>query len=94
MEKTEALEKIKNYIEGNQDQITKDLQDFIAIESLTYNEGEAVAFLADKMRTYGFDEVRIDKVGNVLGRVGQGKTVLLYDARNDTVEPGAPAARK
>ena len=94
MEKTEALEKIKNYIEGNQDQITKDLQDFIAIESLTYNEGEAVAFLADKMRTYGFDEVRIDKVGNVLGRVGQGKTVLLYDAHIDTVETGDPAAWK
>ena len=88
MDKTQALEKINTYIDEHQDDITKDLQDFIAIESVTYNEGKAVEFLAEKMRSYGFDEVRIDKVGNVLGRVGSGKTVLLYDAHIDTVEVG------
>mgnify|MGYP000181752236 CR=1 FL=1 len=43
------------------------------------------------MKEFGFDEVRIDKVGNVVGRVGSGKTVLLYDAHIDTVELGEPA---
>lgn len=91
MDKTVALDKIKSYIDENQDQIVKDLQDFIAIESVTYNEGEAAKFLEEKMRSYGFDEVRVDKVGNVLGRVGEGKTVLLCDAHIDTVELGDPA---
>jgi putative selenium metabolism hydrolase len=91
MESKHALKQIRNYIHENRDQIIRDLQDFVAIESVTYNEGEAVAYLAQKMRDFQFDEVRVDKVGNVLGRIGEGKTVLLYDAHIDTVETGDPA---
>lgn len=89
--KKEALEKIKAYVQSQEAEVVKFLTDFIAIESTTYNEGNAVAFLAGKMKEFGFDEVRIDKVGNVLGRVGSGKTVLIYDSHIDTVEPGDPA---
>jgi putative selenium metabolism hydrolase len=77
-------------MEKEQDNIVEFLKEFIAIESVTYNEGEAVKFLADKMKEFGYDEVRIDPVGNVLGRIGSGKTVILYDAHIDTVEPGDP----
>ncbi len=82
------VERINKYIDKEQDNIVEFLKEFIAVESVTYNEGRAVNFLADKMKEFGFDEVRIDKVGNVLGRVGSGKTVLLYDAHIDTVKPG------
>jgi len=89
MENTNILvQKINEYIDQEKDNIVKFLKDFIAIESVTYNEGSAVNFLAKKMKEFGFDEVRIDKVGNVLGRVGNGSTVLLYDAHIDTVSPG------
>ena len=43
------------------------------------------------MKEFGFDEVRVDPVGNVVGRVGSGKTVLMYDSHIDTVELGDPA---
>ena len=89
--KKEALEKIKEYVASQEEEVIQFLKDFIAIESVTYNEGKAVEFLANKMKEFGFDEVRIDKVGNVVGRVGSGKTVLLYDAHIDTVELGEPA---
>lgn len=82
------VSRINTYIENEQDNIVEFLKEFISIESVTYNEGRAVEFLANKMKEFGFDEVRIDKVGNVLGRVGSGKTVLLYDAHIDTVRPG------
>jgi len=87
----EFVSRINGYIEQEKDNIVQFLKEFIAIESVTYNEGRAVEFLAGKMKEFGFDEVRIDKVGNVLGRVGSGETVILYDAHIDTVKPGDEA---
>jgi putative selenium metabolism hydrolase len=84
----DLVSKINAYIENEKNNVVEFLKEFISIESVTYNEGKAVEFLANKMKEFGFDEVRIDKVGNVLGRVGSGKTVILYDAHIDTVRPG------
>jgi putative selenium metabolism hydrolase len=88
MNHAQAIEKIKTYIDSQRDEMTKTLSEFISVESITYNEGNAVQFLAGKMREFGYDEVRVDPVGNVLGRVGSGKTTFLYDAHVDTVELG------
>jgi len=89
--KEEKLKMISDYIDSSRDEIVKFLTDFISINSVTYHEGDAVHFLADKMKEFGYDEVRIDPVGNVVGRVGHGKTILLYDSHIDTVETGDPA---
>ncbi len=40
------------------------------------------------MRRTGFDEVFIDELGSVVGRVGKGKVKILYDAHIDTVDIG------
>ena len=61
----ELSKKISEYVEKEQDKIIQFLKEFIAIESVTYNEGKAVKFLADKMKEFGYDEVRIDPVVNV-----------------------------
>jgi putative selenium metabolism hydrolase len=82
------VSQINSFMAKEEDNIVQFLKEFIAIESVAYNESKAVEFLANKMKEFGFDEVRIDKVGNVLGRVGSGSTVILYDAHIDTVEPG------
>lgn len=79
---------INSYLQQNKDDMVKFLQDFIRIKSVTYEEKEAVEYAASKMKEYGYDEVRIDDVGNVLGRVGNGKTTVVYDAHIDTVELG------
>lgn len=92
MERKNALEAIRGYVDAHADEVVEFLKDFIAIRSVTYEEGAAVSFFAEKLREFGFDEVRIDPVGNVLGRVGSGNTTLLYDAHIDTVEPGNPVA--
>jgi len=88
----EKISMISKYVDNSRDEIVKFLTDFIAINSVTYNEGNAVHYLADKMKSYGYDEVRIDPVGNVIGRIGHGKTTLLYDAHIDTVEIGDPVS--
>ncbi|TMF45086.1 MAG: YgeY family selenium metabolism-linked hydrolase [Chloroflexi bacterium] len=38
-----------------------------------------------RMTDLGFDEVRRDAMGNILGRIGNGPRVLLYDSHIDTV---------
>ncbi len=62
------------------------LRDIVAIPSLSGQEKAVVHRIADEMRELGFDEVKIDPLGNVLGRIGDGPRVLAFDAHIDTVE--------
>lgn len=40
------------------------------------------------MEEAGFDEVKIDGLGNVIGRIGNGKKILAIDGHMDTVDVG------
>jgi putative selenium metabolism hydrolase len=69
-------------------EMTTFLRDMIAIPSESAAEGEAIARAADEMRRVGFDEVKVDGLGNVLGRVGSGPVVVAIDGHIDTVGVG------
>jgi putative selenium metabolism hydrolase len=69
-------------------EMTTFLRDMIAIPSESAGEREVVARVADEMRRVGFDEVKIDGLGNVLGRVGSGPVVVAIDGHLDTVGVG------
>ncbi|MEM2994849.1 MAG: M20/M25/M40 family metallo-hydrolase [Candidatus Bathyarchaeia archaeon] len=58
----------------------------LEIYSPSGKEAEVGAFIANEMGKLGF-KVRKDKVGNILGEVGNGKTTLLLCSHMDTV-PG------
>jgi putative selenium metabolism hydrolase len=64
------------------------LVDLVAIPSPSAKEGRVTARIADEMRRLGFDEARIDGLGNVIGRIGSGPRVVAFDAHVDTVLPG------
>ncbi len=81
---------ISAWMKAHRDELLGFLRDLVRIDSRTYREGAAVAWLAQKMRGYDFDEVRIDPAGNCLGRIGSGPRVVLADAHIDTVDPGDP----
>src|SRR5512143_3669806 len=46
------------------------------------------------MKKLGFDEVRFDKMGNTVGRIGNGKKVIVFDSHIDTVGVGDPSEWK
>ena len=69
-------------------EMTAFLREMIAIPSESAGERDVVARVADEMRRVGFDEVKIDGLGNVLGRVGDGQTVIAIDGHLDTVGVG------
>jgi putative selenium metabolism hydrolase len=67
------------------------LRDLIAIKSLSSQEEQVIDRIKKEMEACGYDEVSIDPMGNILGRVGKGKHILAYDAHVDTVDVGNPA---
>ena len=60
-------------------------QELVRIKSYSGQEEEAARCVASKMEALKYDEVRIDRWGNVLGRVGNGERAMLFDSHLDTV---------
>jgi putative selenium metabolism hydrolase len=61
-------------------------QSLVRIKSLSGQEGEVIQFIEKKMLALGYDQVKIDSMGNVLGRIGDGGKAILFDSHVDTVE--------
>jgi putative selenium metabolism hydrolase len=61
-------------------------QSLVRIKSISGQEGEIVRFVEKRMKALGYDEVIIDSMGNVLGRIGNGEKSILFDSHVDTVE--------
>ena len=61
-------------------------QDLVRIKSFSGKEKEVALLIASKMKYLGYDEVRIDRYGNVLGRLGSTGKKLLFDSHTDVVE--------
>lgn len=64
------------------------LRDLIKIPSTSCHEKKLVERIVHEMEVLDFDEVIIDDMGNVHGRIGNGKTVIVYDGHIDTVDVG------
>jgi len=74
--------------ESYKDELANFLRDLVSIKSFSAGEREAVERIRREMEKVGFDEVIVDGLGNILGRIGNGKKVIAMDAHIDTVEVG------
>jgi putative selenium metabolism hydrolase len=70
------------------------LRAMIAIPSESCHERDVILRIESEMKAVGFDEIRIDAMGNILGRIGHGRRVIAMDAHIDTVGVGDPGAWK
>ncbi len=86
MDKT--AEKVLALAEKYRSQTAENLSRLVKIRSLSAGEKEMAAELKRQMEEARFDEVRLDGLGSVLGRVGKGKRLLAVDAHIDTVDQG------
>jgi len=66
----------------------ENLSKVIRQKSLSTQEEGVVNELKRQMEEAGFDEVSIDKLGNIIGRIGNGKKVIAIDGHIDTVDLG------
>jgi putative selenium metabolism hydrolase len=60
-------------------------QTLVRTQSYSDQEEAIARLIASQMNALGFDEVKIDRYGNVCGRVGAGEQVILFDSHMDTV---------
>ena len=79
---------IKAAAQGYEKAMTKLLRDLVAIPGESCNEKGKVERAAKEMRELGFDKVEIDPMGNLLGYMGTGKTIIAFDGHIDNVGVG------
>ena len=60
-------------------------QELVRIKSISGQEEPIVRVIAQKMKALGYDDVRIDAMGNVVGRIGNGEKSIMFDSHVDTV---------
>lgn len=60
-------------------------QELVRIKSYSGQEEEIIRHVAAKMKQLGYDEVSIDSMGNLLGRIGDGPRSVMFDSHVDTV---------
>ena len=64
------------------------LCDLIRTPSFSSKEKEVIQVIKKEMQNIGFDEIRIDGLGSIIGRIGNGPKVIAFDAHIDTVYAG------
>ena len=85
----EKLEQTINELSKKYEMYTaENLSKLIQKKSLSMNEKDAAYELKRQMEEANFDEVKIDGLGNVIGRIGSGKKIIAIDGHIDTVDLG------
>ena len=90
MPSPELIEKLQEKIQSQRDQIIRFMREICAIPSMDSNIEAVCKRIAAEMNALHFDEVRFDKMGNIMGRIGSGEKVIVFDSHIDTVGIGDP----
>jgi len=82
------FKKIKETAEGYKEDMTRFLRAMVKIPGESAGEKGKIECAANEMRNLGFDKVEIDPMGNLLGYMGTGETLIAFDGHIDTVGIG------
>lgn len=84
----EIRDQIRQMAEKYRDYTAQNLSKLVRTKSYSSKEEDVCRLIVELCKEAGFDEVRIDGLGSVIGRVGNGPKKLAFDAHIDTVEVG------
>jgi putative selenium metabolism hydrolase len=79
---------IRELAKKYRDYTAQNLSKMVQVKSYSSKEEDVCHLIVELCNEAGFDEVRIDGLGSVVGRVGYGKKTIAFDAHIDTVEVG------
>ena len=85
---TNIYEEISKKAKEYENDTANFLVDMVKTPAFSMKEKEVVLVIKKEMEKVGFDEIIIDGLGNILGRIGNGSRVIAFDAHIDTVYPG------
>jgi putative selenium metabolism hydrolase len=83
---------INSRVHASREDLIQFMLEICEIPSMDSKIGPVGERIQAEMKKLGFDEVRFDRMGNTIGRIGNGKRVLVYDSHIDTVGVGDPAS--
>jgi putative selenium metabolism hydrolase len=84
------ISEIQRRVHQHRDDIIQFMRDICAIPSMNSQIGPVGERIQAELRVLGWDEARFDKMGNTVGRIGDGPKVIVYDSHIDTVGVGDP----
>ncbi len=84
----EIVEKIKELAGRYEEYTAENLSRLVKHKSLSQQEKSVVEEFKLMLEEAGFDEVRIDGLGNVIGRIGNGEKIIAIDGHIDVVDIG------
>lgn len=85
-----VIDTIQARVAAQREAIIQFMRELCAIPSYDSQIKDVGERAAAEMRKLGFDEVWWDKMGNIVGKIGNGPVKLLYDSHIDTVGIGDP----
>lgn len=87
----EIISQLNQKMAQAQDDILAFFRDIVAIPSMDSDIEKVGERVGAEMTKLGFDSVYTDKFGSIVGKIGHGPKILLYDSHLDTVGIGDPA---
>ncbi|HEY2980724.1 MAG TPA: YgeY family selenium metabolism-linked hydrolase [Anaerolineales bacterium] len=93
---TEKVPEIQARVAAAGEDMIRFMREICAIPSMDSQLKRVGERIAQELNVLGFDEVRFDKMGNILGRIGpsaslRSQRVIVYDSHVDTVGVGDPS---
>ncbi len=89
---TSHVPAVRKAVQEAEEAIVQFLRDIVAIPSTDGQIREVGERVGQEMSELGFDDVWFDRMGNIVGRIGDGPVILVYDSHLDTVGIGDPDA--
>lgn len=86
----QIVQQVQEQVAEHRSAIVQFMRDIVAIPSMDSKIGDVGERIGAEMKKLGFAEVRFDKMGNILGRIGSGPRTLVFDSHIDTVGIGDP----
>ncbi len=75
----------------NREKLIRFCQDLIQLKSLSGQEGKVAERIVREMKDLGYDQIRTDPYGNVIGKInGKGERSLLFEGHMDIVDVPTP----
>lgn len=85
---TQKLNEVQKRVNNSREEMIQFMLEICEIPSMNSKIGPVGERIQAEMKKLDFDEVRFDKMGNTIGRIGNGNRVIVYDSHIDTVGVG------
>jgi putative selenium metabolism hydrolase len=87
----DVIQQLNHRVAEAHDDILRFFREIVAIPSMDSDIEAVGQRIGEEMTRLGFDQVYVDRYGSIVGRIGSGPRIILFDSHIDTVGIGDPA---